>query len=328
MNEMSPPRSSDAVLGDCEAGLLLAERLLAAVRRSVGALMQAGGRPDPALLDEHQFALHGLAWQATYVEALRRSLAWARRLQQDGRFTPLEAGMLRLGFAEYLPQLGGGIPMSQTETVRPGDMGLPPDIALGFLADPVLARLADPAALRAARHLVAEAAAGGRYGDLGAEDATLAAIRDQFTRFADAEIAPHCQGWHQRDELIPMRVVQQLADMGVFGLTVREEDGGAGLGKIAMCVVSEVLSRGYIGVGSLGTRSEIAAELIGLAGTAEQKARYLPALASGALLPTAVFTEPNTGSDLGSLRTRAVRDGGDYVVTGRRPGSRTAPGRT
>ena len=199
---------------------------------------------------------------------------------------------------------------------RPADAGLPPETAQTFLANPALARLADPAALTAARHLLAEAAADGRYGDLGMEDETLAAIRDQFTRFADAEIAPHAQGWHQRDELIPMEVVQHLADMGVFGLTVREEDGGAGLGKIAMCVVSEVLSRGYIGVGSLGTRAEIAAELIAIAGTPEQKARWLPALASGEVLPTAVFTEPNTGSDLGSLRTRAVRDGDDYVVTG------------
>ena len=200
--------------------------------------------------------------------------------------------------------------------VRPGDLGLPADVVLAYLSDPLLAELADPAALDAARHLLADAASEGRYGDLGPEDETIAAIRDQFTRYADTAIAPHAHGWHERDELIPMAVVRQLSDMGVFGLTVREEDGGAGLGKVAMCVVSEALSRGYIGVGSLGTRSEIAAELIGLAGTPEQKARFLPAIASGAVLPTAVFTEPNTGSDLGSLRTRAVRDGADYVVTG------------
>ena len=102
----------------------------------------------------------------------------------------------------------------------------------------------------------------------------------------------------------------------MFGLTVGEEHGGSGLGKIAMCVVSEALSGGYIGVGSLGTRAEIAAELIGIAGTAAQKARWLGPLASGEVLPTAVFTEPSTGSDLGSLRTRAVRDGDVYRVTG------------
>ena len=80
--------------------------------------------------------------------------------------------------------------------------------------------------------------------------------------------------------------------------------------------VEKCSSQAYIGVGSLGTRSEIAAELIRLGGTQEQKEKWLPLLASGEILPTAVFTEPNTGSDLGSLRTRAVRDGDVYKVTG------------
>ena len=97
-----------------------------------------------------------------------------------------------------------------------------------------------------------------------------------------------------------------------------EEFGGLGLGKEAMCVVSEELSRGYIGVGSLGTRSEIAAELILGGGTDEQKQKYLPKIASGEMLPTAVFTEPNTGSDLASLKTRAVREGDVYKVTGQK----------
>jgi (2S)-methylsuccinyl-CoA dehydrogenase len=88
------------------------------------------------------------------------------------------------------------------------------------------------------------------------------------------------------------------------------------MGKMAMCVVTEELSRGYIGVGSLGTRSEIAAELIRLGGTEAQKKAWLPRNASGAILPTALYTEPNTGSDLGSLRTRAERDGGVYRFYG------------
>ena len=318
MNEMSPLaiEDTDALLQLAQDGLNAAERLLATLRRAIGERVAGGGKPEPVLLDTHQYALHGFAWQATYVEALRRTLHWARGLREAGRLTPIEAAILRLGFAEYLSQLGSGIPMSQTEMVRPGDLSLAPDVALAFLSDPTLARLSDPAALNAARRLLADAAADGQFGDLGVEDETIGAIRDQFTRFADAEVAPYAQGWHQRDELIPIGVVQQLAEMGVFGLTVREEDGGSGLGKIAMCVVSEALSRGYIGVGSLGTRAEIAAELIGIGGTAEQKQRLLPAIATGAILPTAVFTEPNTGSDLGSLRTRAVRDGDDYVVTG------------
>jgi (2S)-methylsuccinyl-CoA dehydrogenase len=107
-----------------------------------------------------------------------------------------------------------------------------------------------------------------------------------------------------------------MSELGVFGLTIPEEYGGLGLGKESMCVVSEELSRGYIGVGSLGTRSEIAAELIIGAGTEQQQRKWLPKLASGEVLPTAVFTEPNTGSDLASLKTRAARQGEVYKVYG------------
>ena len=309
-------QDANALFGLCADGLDLADRLLASGRRTVMALVSRDGAIRADLLEVHQAAAHGFAWQATYVEALRRLLAWGRQLDEAGSLTPVEAAMLRLGFAEYLQQLGGGIPMSQSELARPADLGVDADTVARFLGDPALTELTEPAALRSARQAVAAAAGEMRFGDVGIADETIAAVRDQFLRYAAAEIAPFAQEWHRRDQLIPLPVVRQLADMGVFGLTMREEHGGSGLGKVAMCVVSEALSGGYIGVGSLGTRSEIAAELIGLAGTAEQKARWLPAIASGDVLPTAVFTEPNTGSDLGSLRTRAVRDGDHYRVTG------------
>ena len=309
-------QDADALFRLCADGLALADRLLANGRRAVTALVSSDGTIRADLLEMHQSAAHGFAWQATYVEALRRLLAWARGLHEAGSFTPVEAAMLRLGFAEYLQQLGGGIPMSQSELARPADLGVDAETVVRFLGDPALVELTEPAALRSARQVVAAAAGEMRFGDVGIADETIAAVRDQFLRYAAAEITPFAQQWHRRDELIPLPVVRQLADMGVFGLTVKEEHGGSGLGKVAMCVVSEALSGGYIGVGSLGTRSEIAAELIGLAGTAEQKARWLPAIASGDVLPTAVFTEPNTGSDLGSLRTRAMRDGDHYRVTG------------
>ena len=126
---------------------------------------------------------------------------------------------------------------------------------------------------------------------------------------------PHAHDWHLKDELIPLALIDEMAELGVFGLTRPESLGRPGLGKVAMCVVSEELSRGWIGVGSLGTRSEIAAELI-LDGGTDQKQRWLPRIACGEILPTAVFTEPNTGSDLASLRTRAVQDGDVIGVTG------------
>jgi (2S)-methylsuccinyl-CoA dehydrogenase len=111
-------------------------------------------------------------------------------------------------------------------------------------------------------------------------------------------------------------VIEELGAIGVFGMTIPEGYGGLGLGKLAMSIVSEELSRAYLGVGSLGTRSEIAGELIRLNGTEAQKARWLPGIASGEVLPTAVFTEPNTGSDLASLQTRAVRAGALYRIYG------------
>ncbi len=115
----------------------------------------------------------------------------------------------------------------------------------------------------------------------------------------------------------------------MFGVCIAEAHGGLGLGKLAMCVVSEELSRGWIAAGSLGTRSEIAGELIGANGTPEQKARWLPGIAAGTVLPTAVFTEPDTGSDLARVKTRARQDAaGGWRSPAARPGSPTPPAAT
>ena len=163
---------------------------------------------------------------------------------------------------------------------------------------------------------LAELIAEGDFGDWGLGDETLDMVRDQFQRFANDKVIPHAQGWHNRDELIPIEVINELSELGVFGLTLPDDYGGHGMGKEAMCVVTEELSRGYIGVGSLSTRSEIAGELIRLGGTEEQKQHYLPKIASGEIIPTAVFTEPDTGSDLASLKTRAVLEDGHWKVQG------------
>ena len=99
-------------------------------------------------------------------------------------------------------------------------------------------------------------------------------------RFAEAEVIPHAQDWHLKDDYVPMKLIAKMSELGVFSLTLPEEYGGLGLGKEAMCVVSEELSRGYIGVGSLGTRAEIAEELILNGGTDAQKQEWLPRIAS------------------------------------------------
>ncbi len=291
-----------------------AQHLLVEARRGVSALVIHGGRMDGALLDRHQFAAHGYAWLATYVGGLQEMLVWADRLAEAGELSELESLMLQCAYGEYLAQIVGGIAMSQVEIVRPRDMGVSDEAVHAFYT-PAVATLIKDGATSEVRIRIAELVADGNYGKLGLDE-TQEMIRDQFHRFAEDKVIPYAHGWHERDELIPMEIIEQMAELGVFGLTIPEEYGGLGMDKMSMCIVTEELSRGYIGVGSLGTRSEIAAELIRLGGTDDQKEHYLPKLASGEILPTAVFTEPNTGSDLGALKTRAVRDGETYKITG------------
>ncbi len=306
------------LLSHCDEAVLAAEGLLAAAKANVRELVSEDGRVDAASLDREQRATHGLAWFATYVEALRQMARWARMLREQKRFGEIEQLILEAAFGEYLAQLAGGIAMSQNEIARPSDLGLGDDDIAAFRTAAVseLIALGTRRETRAAiaDHLHTHAGAMA-FGDPGLDE-TMDMVREQFFRFAQEKVAPLAHGWHLKDELIPLDIVAQMSALGVFGLTIAEEFGGAGLSKTAMCVVSEELSRGYIGVGSLGTRSEIAAELIMNGGTKEQREHWLPLFASGAKLPTAVFTEPNTGSDLGSLRTRAVRDGANYKISG------------
>ena len=296
------PADAQALVPELDA---LLSRATEALRARVG-----GGRIDSAALETEQHAAHALSWLATYVESLKQLSAWAGRLGEG--FGEIEGLILQIGFGEYLTQIAGGIPMSQTEFARLSDLGIdwqPSDAAraaMGGNSPQARARLVA---------LMQDNAGRATVGATGLDE-DLEMIREQFRRYADDRVIPNAHEWHLKDELIPMEVINELAELGVFGLTIPEEFGGLGLSKASMVVVSEELSRGYIGVGSLGTRSEIAAELILVGGTPEQKEQWLPKLASGEILPTAVFTEPNTGSDLGSLRTRAVRTADGWEITG------------
>jgi len=302
----------------CEEATLAAEGLLVAAKDAVAGLVCESGMPNAEALDREQRAAHALAWYATYVEALRQMARWAKHLAREEKFGEFEQLILQCAFGEYLAQMAGGIAMSQSEIARPYNLGLSNQDVGGFWSEAV-DELAQAGTRREVREAIADhlgkQAGAIFHGDPGLDD-TMAMVREQFYRFAQEKVAPFAHGWHLRDQLIPLTVIEEMSALGVFGLTVPEAYGGAGLSKTAMCVVSEELSRGYIGVGSLGTRSEIAAELVLNAGSKEQRDRWLPSFAHGSKLPTAVFTEPNTGSDLGSLRTRAVREGGVYKVYG------------
>ena len=276
------------------------------------------GRVSSAKLDEHQFETHSLAWIATYIESLRQMHYWAEIAIKNDKFDEIEKLLLQISFGEYLSQIQSGIPMSQTEFARLKDMDLPATVLTDFLI-PEVEMLSKFGNTQSARQYLVKLMQDGigvsTFGFSGLDE-ELEMVREQFRRFSNDKVEPYAHSWHLKDELIPLEIITEMADLGVFGLTIPEEYGGLGLSKAAMCVVSEELSRGYIGVGSLATRSEIAAELILCGGTEDQKQKWLPKLADASVLPTAVFTEPSTGSDLGSLITRAVKKDEGYEITG------------
>jgi (2S)-methylsuccinyl-CoA dehydrogenase len=266
-------------------------------------------RLETAHIDSQQRAAHGFAWVATSVAALEAVQGW---LAAGAGANPVDALVAKLAFAETLAQLVGGLPMGQNELFRPADLGLHyPARDLAHACADLLGEDLAPV-----RKELAERLAAGEWPSETLHDADLDTIRDQFRRFTDAEIVPHAHKWHLANDLIPDATVAAMADLGTFGVCIPEECGGLGLSKLVMCIVTEELSRGWIGAGSLGTRSEIAGELITLGGTDEQKAHWLPRIASGEVLPTAVFTEPDVGSDLGSLQTRARLVDGQWVIDG------------
>ncbi|MCA3697106.1 acyl-CoA dehydrogenase family protein [Aquidulcibacter sp.] len=308
------PQTVPALLGDSAAALApIKTAALAFVRKRVAPT----GKIDRKLIDQEQHIVHGLAWVATYVETLREVANWAVKLQEEGLFGETESALSCLLFSSYLGDLKGGISMNQGETIRPAELGLEAIVeeALSGPASAALLAAATQELKTRTADLVAQAQGKGTIEVTGLDE-TYEMVRDTFRRFGQEKVAPFAHGWHLRDELIPMSVLTEMADLGVFGLTIPEEFGGSGMGKTAMCVVSEELSRAYIGVGSLGTRSEIAAELILTGGTDDQKNYWLPRIASAETLPTAVFTEPNTGSDLGALRTRGENKGSHWEITG------------
>jgi (2S)-methylsuccinyl-CoA dehydrogenase len=291
--------------------------LLAEAAAAVRLKVSDGGKISSGAVEREQHAVHGYAWLATYVEAIKQLASYTSRMTEAGRFGETEDLLVRIGAGEYLAQIFGGIPMSQGEMLRLASLGLPESKIAPRMTPAIKTLIAGNNSETRAELAAAIAKAQGSLtiGDAGLDE-TLDAMRAEMHRFAESEVVPHAHEWHLKNEYIPLEIIAKMSELGVFGLTIPEELGGLGLGKESMCVVSEELSRAWIGVGSLGTRSEIAAELIIGGGTEEQKKKWLPKIASGEILPTAVFTEPNTGSDLASLKTRATKEGDTYKVYG------------
>jgi (2S)-methylsuccinyl-CoA dehydrogenase len=300
------------VLGPARHAADAVERLVGLALERLRARIAHGGTLDSAALDREQLGAHALAYVATELAAGRQLLAWASA--DGGSESQAVAGAY---VAELARSLRSGIWLGATESYSVAEMHLTPVDITATVGATGVARWADEECSGEHYVALARAQSSGAVAPCGPDDETLAMVRSSFRKFVDDRVVPIAQRIHRRDELIPMELVRAMSDMGVFGITIPEAYGGQGLGKVAMCVITEELSRGYIGVGSLGTRAEIAAELIMHGGTDAQKARWLPAIARGEVLPTAVFTEPDYGSDLAHLKTRATRlDGGGWRIDG------------
>ncbi len=298
----------DKILSELESISNVAKEIL---HQKVG----HNGKIDNTLLEKFQHEAHGFAWFETYRFSLRETLSWYNVLKKQDKDSELEASILVYAFSEYLNQMRHGIMISQSEVVRPSTLGIE-DTRFSFCDSPEVKELISYGISESVKQTMINSIENGIFPNLGLNDDTLDMIQDQFKKFTDEEIIPHANEWHLKDDLIPDQILSKMAELGVFSIAIPESYGGLGMGKVAMCVVTEELSRGFLAAGSLGTRAEIAGELIRLGGTEEQKQKYLPEIASGNLLTTAVFTEPNTGSDLGSLSTRAQLDGDQYTING------------
>ena len=308
----------DNIIAKCQEAQQTVDAYYNVAKEQVSKLVLVDGKVSKELLNQEQHAAHGLAWIATYKETLREMLNWATSLESENRFTEYEKLILQFIFSEYLCQIKTGIPMSQLEVIRPKDLGLKNglfnEIDNNSFNDLILNGNESKDRLELA-NIIRESVSSNNFGSLGIDE-TSSMIRDQFNKFVEEHVTPYAHEWHLKDELIPMSVIDKMSELRIFGLTIPEEYGGLGMSKLAMCIVTEELARGYIGIGSLGTRTDISSELLLIGGTEEQKQKWLPKIASGEILPTAVFTEPNTGSDLASLKTRATANGTHYSITG------------
>ena len=308
----------DNLLIKCRESLQSVNKYTDAAKQQVKKLVMEDGSVSKQLMAREQHAAHSLAWIATYKATLTELLNWAERLESENNFQETEQLILQFAFSEYLTQLWHGIPMSQLEYARPQDLGLKngllTELSTNSVRDLMLNGNEASDRLKLA-DILQNNFSSKNFGNLGLDD-TSSMIIQEFKKFVEEDVVPYAHEWHLKDELIPMEVINKMAELGIFGLTIPEEYGGLGMNKLSMCVVTEELARGYIGIGSLGTRTDISSELLLIGGTEEQKKKWLPKIASGEILPAAVFSEPNTGSDLASLRTRAVKNGDDYSITG------------
>ncbi|HEY0696422.1 MAG TPA: acyl-CoA dehydrogenase family protein, partial [Micromonospora sp.] len=142
-------------------------------------------------------------------------------------------------------------------------------------------------------------------------------ILETVREFADKEIIPHAQRLEHADEY-PTAIIDGMREMGLFGLTIAEEHGGLGESLLTYALVVEELSRGWMSISGIVNTHFIVAYLISQHGSADQTARLLPRMATGEVRGAFSMSEPECGSDVSAIRSKAVRDGDNFVIVGQK----------
>ena len=274
--------------------------LVEASRAAIDAALAAGRTRTNGgrAIDEHQVHAERLAYAATEVAAAEALAAHAAERA--------DAPVARMA-AAFAGEIAGKL--RATIEQHWDDFGLDAAVFAGTLGRDEVRH-----AVRAAQH---EA----RLREIGAEvlrtrganngfiDGDMAEMaRDSARQFARKEVAPIAERIHRHDELVPESILRAMAELGYFGMSVTEEYGGQGMGNLVMIVITEELSTASLAsAGSLITRPEILTKALLKGGTEAQKKTWLPPVAAGELMVGISVTEPDTGSDVASVRCRAER---------------------
>ena len=291
-----------ASLDDARLVLAAGTQLLADAIGAAKSLTNSGKN-----IDDHQVITERVAYAATEAVAAHEVLNELDAWSAEGNGTPMREKTAIAAVGQLMTNLRDRLSLGAD------DLGIGDDaIESNFSAD-VRAALRRTTAEALLRELGVEAAATAGRNDWVLDD-MHEQVRDQVREFAAAEVMPHAEHIHRTDATIPEAFITKMADLGFFGLSIPEEYGGVEMGNLAMIVTTEELSRASLAAaGSLVTRPEILTKALMGGGTEAQKKYWLPKLASGEVMAGISVTEPDIGSDVSGVKTRATRGTVDGV---------------
>jgi (2S)-methylsuccinyl-CoA dehydrogenase len=288
--------------------------ILAASRAVLDEALTAGRRRTQVgkAIDDHQVYAERLAYAATEGAAADAIAGYANERRAAGAPDDLTERMAEAFVAETASRLFALVDSQRDDFELPAG-----------LLDRTLGAADVRAAVRAGQHE-------SRFRDIGREiirtrgannsfiDGDMAEMaRDSARGFARKEVLPLAEHIHRHDDLVPEAIIGKMSELGYFGMSVPEEYGGQGMGNLAMIVITEELSAASLAAaGSLITRPEILTKALLKGGTEAQKKKWLPPVAAGELMVGISVTEPDTGSDVASVRCRAERGDGGWLISG------------